>query len=224
MADRPGLVAPERPGTVSMGEGAPWPGLGPGGLDELTLWTMQPPEIWAQLRAGRTVWAEVDRCHAAAGPEGHDARRVAAYDWIAAQLARRDPRPEGVRWPLWAWWCIGEDGPVRPDLRRYRQNEPGVMLELRVAARRVLLTDFDGWHNVLNDEFSGRGLTWYWEEEAAAAGDVARLRWLERRKRQSWRRCLAVNPARPTQAVLWEIQPEDVRKRWEYRGGEGIEG
>ncbi|RRD44948.1 DUF3841 domain-containing protein [Buchananella hordeovulneris] len=201
-----------------MGEGAPWPGLGSGGLGELTLWTMQPPDIWAQLRAGRTVRAEVDRCHAAAGPEGLGARRVAAYEWIAAQLARRDPRPPGVRWPLWAWWCIGEDGPVRPDLRRYRQSEPGVMLELRVAARRVLLSDLDGWHNVLNDEFNGRGLTWYWEEKAAAAGDAARLRWLERRKRHSWRRCLAVHPARPTQAVLWEIRPEDVKRGWKFQG------
>ncbi|MDY5589820.1 MAG: hypothetical protein SPF30_07725 [Arcanobacterium sp.] len=46
-------------------------------------------------------------------------------------------------------YCSG-----RPDLRRYRQIEPGVLFELRMGWRRVLLSDYDWWHCVLNNSLA----------------------------------------------------------------------
>ncbi|MDK9650281.1 hypothetical protein FAM15333_001575, partial [Propionibacterium freudenreichii] len=42
--------------------------------------------------------------------------------------------------------------------------------------------------------------------------------YVERAKRRSWRRCLAVNPRRFTQAVLWEIRPDDVVSHRFFKG------
>jgi hypothetical protein len=65
---------------------------------------------------------------------------------MAEQMKKRLPGCSG-RFPLWAWYK------PRPDLRRsghLERGTPGVRLELLVPASRVLLSDFDAWHCVLN--------------------------------------------------------------------------
>ena len=143
-----------------------------------------------------------------------------AYDWMAECLHRRDPKPSAeIRWPMWAWWVFeNNSGPRRPDLRKARPTQPGVLLELRVDAHRVLLSDFDGWHIALNNFYAGpKYQLWRqrWDDSQPGSAERAHL---ERARRKSWRRCLAINPKSSTQAVLWEIRPEDVTRHWVYQG------
>ena len=72
--------------------------------------------------------------------------------------------------PIWAWYQW-EGSRRKPDLRAsgyLPKGEPGVRLELRVADDRVLLSDFDLWHYVLN----------YWYlPKSEKAGEALRTNW-----------------------------------------------
>lgn len=67
-----------------------------------------------------------------------------AYDWMRRQMARRLPEPrDGI---LWLWPTA-----TRKDIRRdARQARGEVLLTVRVARERVLLSHFSDWHIVLN--------------------------------------------------------------------------
>lgn len=78
-----------------------------------------------------------------------------AYDWIASQMdAKISLRPEGVIYPVWAWYQFACKN--KPDLRRERWSNgcPGETLAciiLDVPDKDVLLSDFGAWHHVLNN-------------------------------------------------------------------------
>ena len=77
-----------------------------------------------------------------------------AYDWLVRQMEKRiGPRPEGVIYPVWAWYLFG--GENKLDLRRERWStgNPGerfACIRLEVPDEEVLLSDFGKWHYVLN--------------------------------------------------------------------------
>lgn len=63
------------------------------------------------------------------------------YQWLSKQLASRvSPPPKGIRYPVWAWYSW--EGKRRPDLRTYRDEAPGIMLELDIPDNEVLLSDY----------------------------------------------------------------------------------
>lgn len=71
-----------------------------------------------------------------------------AYGWMMEQMVKRLPDFSGY-YPIWAW-------PKRPDLRSYGQDfsqGSHVLLTLEVPEDRVLLSDFNGWHFILNGRF-----------------------------------------------------------------------
>ncbi|MCT2981013.1 DUF3841 domain-containing protein [Propionibacterium freudenreichii] len=192
----------------------------------ITLWSMQHRSVRQTLKSGKTYRPREEHCWPAVEegptpdcPQDIPAQFARAYDWMAERLDHRDPRPDpSLRWPVWAYWSLGPSGMGKPDLRRLRQLEPGVMLELRVDAARVLLSDMDGWHGPLNDSFWGSGKPPFDEDRPASSLSHRERTYVERVKRRSWRRCLAVNPRRFTQAVLWEIRPDDVVSHRFFKG------
>lgn len=78
-----------------------------------------------------------------------------AYDWITFQMEQKiSPRPEGVVYPVWAWYQFA--GKKKPDLRRERwangcPGETLACITLEVPDKEVLLSDFGAWHHVLNN-------------------------------------------------------------------------
>ncbi len=113
-------------------------------MRKYTLWTIQHEDAWMQLQQAGLLRADPDRV-----PE--DFRR--AYDWMAEQMARRIGNPpNGVWYPLWAWYRW--EGKHRPrDLRCSGYGERGtpmVQMELEIEESRVLLSEFDSWHTVLS--------------------------------------------------------------------------
>ena len=190
--------------------------------DPIHLWTCQHPAVWELLKSGGT-YRTAERLAAPHffGDNGQpDAAFEMSYDWISGQLAKRSPRPNpNLRWPVWADWSRGPEGPGRPDLRRVRPIKPGVMLELQISSQRVLLNDGMGWYSQLNQTWNGRGHDKYFDAiDAMGPSDVRARRRLEQRMKKTWRRSLAVNPARYTEAVFWELRPEDVVRHWHYKG------
>ena len=115
------------------------------------LWSIQEEKVW-QLIQGTGVY----RCD----PYKSDMLRpmqdeligkeldpqfAAAYEWLAAQMEKRiGPRPDSVRFPVWAWYQFGWKR--KPDLRKERWangsgGERMVCMELDAYERHALGTN-----------------------------------------------------------------------------------
>lgn len=116
----------------------------------MILWTIQPIEIWKIIQK-----AGVYRCNPkqSSMPEPEF---VEKYEWLIRQMKKRiGPPPEGVVYPVWAWYK--QNGKHRkPDLRdeRWRYgpgDEDYTCIEFEIQDDQVLLSDFDSWHIILNN-------------------------------------------------------------------------
>lgn len=128
--------------------------------------------------------------------------------------ARVGATPEGVEFPVWAWYQW-EGKRKRPDMRCHgRCSEKGipiVLLTVDVPTEKVLLSDFDYWHMVLND----------W---ALVFPFVPKAKYSEAVKRKSWENIFDIECSYDgedehclsTQATLWEIKQEWVRKAEQF--------
>lgn len=102
----------------------------------MKLWTVQRPQALdlAKKRGylagdGRRIWSLFRP----------------AYNWLRQQMRLRIHGCQG-HWPIWAWES-------KPDLRQGGLDTRGtkcVLLTLEIPAERVLLSDFQAWHFVLN--------------------------------------------------------------------------
>lgn len=174
--------------------------------------TMQPIAVWEDLQ--RTGIYRADEAKMEMLP---DFKR--AYIWMVREMeARIGHRPDGVTWPVWAWYkhCnrIG-----RLDLRRQEnwEYEPMVCIEVDIPDSQVLLSDFDAWHCVLNN-----GVCAETEAEFDALYEVideATPEEAQRMKEATWPRVFDLT--QPTdvswrgtidsiQATFWELRLEQV--------------
>ena len=174
----------------------------------MLLWTVQHRAAYEQMFQTGTLRA--NEAHLFCGDE-----LKFAYDWLAAQMRERvgEP-PEGVNYPVWAWYQYNGMR-KRPDMRgphrRYRaRGTPIVLLTVDVPEKNVLLSDFDMWHCVLNNGYIDVDEA---DDESFCGGQVE----IE----QSWRHVLEIETAfelyggaeeRSIQATMWEIRAEWVKK------------
>ena len=185
----------------------------------MKLWTMQPVEVYDILeRDGvyRTDKEKIDM------PEF-----LPTYDWLCKHLEQKDTKPESVKYPVWAWYRF--DGiEKKPDLRHSCygvRGEEMVCVELEIPDDKVLLTDFDLWHFVLNDWWLDTAMfkNGYTEEQY----DQNR-KWFKalspeeqlREKEKSWEIIFDIeafendwiSKGQYVQGIFWEIKRENVRK------------
>ena len=79
----------------------------------MKLWTIQPIEVWGEIQD-----TGVCRCNPALMPLDFDEE----YQWLRAKMIERiGPPPEGVVYPVWAWYKR-DDRRTKPDLRSVRWN------------------------------------------------------------------------------------------------------
>ncbi len=179
------------------------------GDNMITLWTVQALEAYEVLERTGVLYGTRERIMF------EDGR---AYGWLCNQMKIRGILPEenGETFPIWAWYKLeGKE----PDLRALQElSEDGqrlVALELRVSHDRVLLSDFDLWHYVLND--------WY---VAATEEEDERFQkfghFFNQHRQNTWPRIFKVgdwkfldfygitNENEYVQGTLWHITMDDV--------------
>ncbi|WP_373747117.1 DUF3841 domain-containing protein [Neisseria dentiae] len=113
----------------------------------IKLWTVRPAGDYAILQQQGIYTADEHYVM----PE-----RIETYQWMSQRLAEKTPAPAGVRFPLWAWYHAHGCKHPKPDLRKrgyLEKGEKGVRIEFMIPASDALLSNFDGWHAVLNDHF-----------------------------------------------------------------------
>ena len=139
----------------------------------LTLWTIQPVEFLKLLERRRPVRA--DWKHTC-----RDYERP--YRWMSQQMARRGICRPGTA-PLWAWYAYSGIARRRPDLRcgwHLPRGTRGVRIEFTAPADKVLLSDFEMWHAVLND--------WYLERDEQESQQHDKRRPSRKQIEKSWQR------------------------------------
>jgi hypothetical protein len=201
----------------------------------MLIWSILTQKAWKKLqREGRLRTSRRHVMKEFLGP----------YLWMVEQMEKRlkTPRPGRDAMPIWAWRQWEGVKRCKPDLRsggHLPQGFRGVRVECRVDDRRVLLSDFDLWHYVLNywylptserdgnafeKKLAGVGLSFYKFNYSNSLPNVQYRREIER----SWDRIFDVKwtdqsraianipKKKSIQATLWEICLEDVVEAKEF--------
>lgn len=192
------------------------------------LWSIQDEKVWQIIQDTGVYHCDPYKSDMLRSMEDDligkklDPKFEAAYEWLAEQMEKRiGPRPEGVRFPVWAWYMYG--GKRKSDLRKERWSngnggERILCLELEVPDNEVLLSDFHAWHFVLNrwpisdtEEESTRI-----DEFLEHTGNKEAGAFLHK----NWERALDIRPfendwtsrGNDVQATFWELKREYVKK------------
>ena len=183
----------------------------------MTLWMIQPDEVYQQIQK-----TDIYRCDFEKS-QMTDLREQ--YDWLVQEMkARIGEPPEGVFYPVWAWY-MWEGARKKPDLRRARwrngwKGDRFVCMEIEIPDDRVVLSDFDVWSIILLD-----GLIADTEEEnelLEKAYEAMPLEAQREYKYRNWKNIFDltyvdngwVHRGDSIQATFWELRKEDIRKVW----------
>lgn len=145
------------------------------------------------------------------------------YRWLCDEMTKRIGKPpKNTRYPVWAWHTRNWEH-KKPDLRNTGYSYAGdkmVCMELEIPDDKIVLTDFDAWHFVLNK--------WYLNTECTCEeiwdADHKKLDTMTKEERNkaielSWQGVFDVTPfendwmhkGRWIQATFWEIRKENIK-------------
>ncbi|WP_458407641.1 DUF3841 domain-containing protein [Anaerotignum sp.] len=183
----------------------------------MKLWTVQPLFIYEQLSKGMTYYCDEELCSLL------DIDHIKqAYEWMAQQMEKRvSLPPEGVKYPVWAWHTIGGKHKT-PDLRQAMfRNFKGsyVCIELEIPDDEVLLSDYDAWHMVLNDQYIDFSFSEDEYNRAIAYFESLSKEEQKNQKIKSWDNVFFITPYHNAwtsmgeyiQATFWELKPEYMK-------------
>jgi hypothetical protein len=113
-----------------------------------------------------------------------------AYDWMSDQMhSRIGPPSDSSLQPIWAWYRLDKSR-RRPVMRRGHasRGETAICLEFVMRKEEVLLSDFESWNCVLNDNYVTDSDEEYdaYQNELESILPQKDLMELEQRKRKSW--------------------------------------
>jgi hypothetical protein len=195
----------------------------------MKLWTIQGIEAYKQLKENGVLHANDEYLWC------EDSFKY-AYDWMASELAKKDIKPDGIRYPIWAWYQWKGKRKKR-DMREGGFSKRGdrvVQLEIEIPDEKVLLSDFNVYHCVLNniyvcssEEESDRFEKWYeyhgvkygdWKHDAS---QNEKLQIVKKKIVESWAGVFDLtkeddnwlygkNEDKSIQAVFWELREDQV--------------
>ena len=142
-----------------------------------------------------------------------------AYNWLSDQMRNRIGQPpEGVRYPVWAWYqWEGKRKRMDHRLSGYaKRGTPLVQITFEVDEDSFLLSDFDEWNNVLSNQYVANDeadLACFYEQNSHPK---------QRDVEPSWERIFNISHFMPgwdcepekksIQATLWKINMAQVKK------------
>lgn len=187
----------------------------------MVLWTIQPVCVLDELEQYGVYRARADRIDMLEywGP---------SYLWLCNFLKQKDTGPEDVQYPVWAWhtFCGKRK---KPDLRYNCYGHSGeelVCIEFDIPEDKVLLSDFELWHFVLNNWWLDVGMFEpdYTEEDY----DINHKKFAalsqqeqDEEKERSWLNIFDVDTVVDNdfirrgvdiQAIFWELRMEWIKK------------
>lgn len=203
----------------------------------MLLWTIQDCAVWEQVKVTGSYAVSDEHIEFPAEEDDAFNHLNYAYRWLARQMELRvGPPPQGVHYPIWAWYKRYGQADGKPDMRasHYIPGKPCVRMKLDVPDYEVLLSDFDAWHHALNychlsaTEVESEEFDKWCESLGVGFRDIGNwnldtpeLREVRATLEQSWERMLGVQPQsdenwhfpwekRSFQATFWTLRRENV--------------
>jgi hypothetical protein len=174
--------------------------------EKMRLWTIQTKDTWARAENSGVL-----ECNDIVTDKEIANWLRPAYDWMVRQLEQRVKNYPHNKYPIWAWYH------PKPDLRQsghLPRGTSGVRIEFIVSSDRVLLSDFEAWHAVLN--------CWY-----LSLSEVESENWDSRCEsvRIGWENWPPPSPFKEELMRSWEriFDLELLKKHSEWIGGETIQ-
>lgn len=181
----------------------------------MRLWTVQPLSVLDQINERGVYHCDPKKSEYLTS---FGKNFLIAYNWLAGQMRRRIGLPPfSVKYPVWAWHTF--DGKhKRPDLRQKEFlcfSEEMVCIEAEVPDHKVLLSDEETWHIILNDAYIPSSdcpedieLEHIWLSTLAPMEQ-------KKEKLKSWERVLINSRDIPQnvgyiQATFWELRKEQI--------------
>ncbi|WP_426349407.1 DUF3841 domain-containing protein [Alloiococcus sp. CFN-8] len=116
---------------------------------KIKLWTLQHKEAYESLAENGILYVNDEHLL-------YDENFKEACNWMVKQMEKRiGNKPDYVKYPLWAWY-EWDGKQKRRDLRCSGYAKPGtpmVQIEFEIEESKILLSDFDDWNFVLNNDY-----------------------------------------------------------------------
>ena len=181
----------------------------------MILWTIQPLEVYELIQHTGVYHCDFSRSVLSDFGE--------QYDWLVNAMKDRigDP-PEGVSYPVWAWY-MWEGVRKKPDLRKERwgngwKGEQYACMEIDIPEKDVVLSDFDSWsiillHGLLADsEEEDNRLEQIYDSLSEKDRKVFRDKNWEKAFDLTYVDNKWVHRGDSIQATFWELRKEDIRE------------
>lgn len=191
----------------------------------MRIWTIQPVKVLDIInKQGYFI------CDIKQSSFYKDACFIKAYDWLYKRMCEKiGTPPKGVTYPIWAWY-MREGKNKKPDLRESGYQKRGtncVCIELEIDSSRVVLSDFDDWHFVLNNWFLFYPLNEKEYERGTIYFENLSIEEQEKIKEKSWESIFSLKQidndwsrrGYNIQATFWVLYKEDIKsiKRFKAR-------
>ena len=168
----------------------------------MKLWTIQTPDVYEKILKEGKYFCDEKKANLLESDEFRN-----AYNWLSKKMVQKIGHSK-VKYPVWGWYCI--DGKnKKPDLRLSGYGERGkelVCLEIEIPDEKVVLSDYDLWHFVLNDIYLFDD-----DEELDDLEDITK-----EEKEKSWDKIFVdesnIEANSYIQATFFELRKENIKK------------
>lgn len=195
----------------------------------MRLWTIQNIGAYKELKEAKELKGKSEFVY-------EDFRY--AYNWMIKQMGKRlnVPSPDSLAYPIWSWYQWRGVNKRKPDLRYSGHSERGeklVRIEFEIEEDKVLLSDFDLFHYVINywylpssehdskqfdKEMARSGITLYDLQDCTQKSAILII--LRKKVEESWNKIFnldweeeyitANREEKSIQGVLWELKWEQI--------------
>ena len=211
----------------------------------MELWTLQHPAVLEEIETLGVYHAHDELIEFPPSGDTACSHTHYAYTWYVQQMTERiGAPPEGIHYPIWAFAKHQNRVDGKMDMRFDRWFYSGEICRLRleIDTPRILLSDFDDWHHVLNYSYLAlseqdhnnfehwcekRGISFNdpsnWSKDLPLLREVRQMietSWerifdIDRKDNGSWRLPFIM---RTLQATFWELRKDDIVSIERFQG------